>query len=83
MREKEVEKGNFIPCPVQVIKGTFQSLPFAVQSFVVSKVQLFRPDNLYICDGSENEGKCFAEILVRNGTAVELQKHANWFVTSL
>ena len=39
----------------KIVRGSLDSLPQAVREFVESSAKLCRPDQVHICDGSEEE----------------------------
>lgn len=49
-------------------------LPPAVQAFVDENVKLCQPDNVYICDGSDQEFKNFQNLLVESGQGVVMNQ---------
>lgn len=69
-----------MPNNIQVIHGNYNSLSQKIKDFVASKIELCQPENLHICDGSEEEAKLLTELLVKNGTAEKLENMDNWLV---
>jgi len=67
-----------LPQSISVTYGKFDTLPSKVQKFVVEKSELCDPEFLHICDGSEEESKSLADLLVKNGMAQKLDKMDNW-----
>ena len=55
-----------------------KSLTPAIQKFVDDNVRLCRPDNVYVCDGSERENQAFVTRLIRDGRLTKLDKYENW-----
>lgn len=68
-----------LPQGISVTHGKFESLSSKVQSFVAEKTALCQPDNLHICDGSEEEAKQLTELLVKNGMAHKLDNLDNCY----
>ena len=56
------------------------SLTPAIQKFIDENVRLCRPDNVYVCDGSERENQAFVSRLIRDGRLTKLEKYENWSV---
>jgi len=50
-----------------------------VRSFVEEKVRLCQPDNIHICDGSEEENKYLLEFMKNDGLIEPLTKYENWY----
>lgn len=59
-------------------KGDLKSLPSKVQEFVSSYAKTFTPQNIHICDGSDEENKGLIDRLMKVGACVPLSKHDNW-----
>jgi hypothetical protein len=53
-------------------------LPKSVQLFIEEKVKLCQPDEIHICDGSEEENQVLLSMLEKNGSVKKLSKHKNW-----
>lgn len=49
-----------------------------VRVFIEEAVRLCRPDDVYICDGSEAENKQLLKLLEKRGTIQQLSKYENW-----
>lgn len=64
---------------ISVLNGNFESLPSKVQKFIAEKTELCQPDSLHICDGSEEEKKQLADLLLQNGMAQKLDKMDNCY----
>ena len=62
----------------QVVKGSLSALAPKVRSYVEEKADICQPDNLYICDGSEDENKHMIDTLVNNKMLQALPKYQNW-----
>lgn len=69
-----------LPQGCSVIKGDFDSLPTKVKNYVIEKAAICTPDNIHICDGSEDEGRSLIDLLSNEGLAVKLKKRENWLV---
>ena len=67
-----------LPQGIKVTQGNFSALSDKIQNFVAEKSELCQPDNLHICDGSEEEAKHLTELLIQNGTAEKLHNMDNW-----
>ncbi|KAH8401192.1 hypothetical protein KR009_003563, partial [Drosophila setifemur] len=57
--------------------GDVNSLTAGVRSFVEEGVALCQPDQVHICDGSEQENKLLIKSLLEVGTIVALPKYEN------
>ncbi|PAA94713.1 hypothetical protein BOX15_Mlig014597g3 [Macrostomum lignano] len=63
------------------IPTTLSSLPTIARNYVKEKANICQPDDVYLCDGSEEENKRFLEIMRRAGIAKPLRKMDNcWLV---
>uniref|UniRef100_A0A1I8IF55 phosphoenolpyruvate carboxykinase (GTP) n=1 Tax=Macrostomum lignano TaxID=282301 RepID=A0A1I8IF55_9PLAT len=63
------------------VPTTLSALPQSVRNYVKEKANLCQPDDIYLCDGSEEENKRFLEIMRRAGIAKPLRKMDNcWLV---
>lgn len=49
-----------------------------VRSFVEEKANLCQPDNIHICDGSDEENELILNLMKDNGMIVKLKKYENW-----
>lgn len=49
-----------------------------VRAFVEEAARLCRPDDIYICDGSDAENKQLLKSLESKGTIQPLTKYENW-----
>lgn len=67
-----------LPQNINVTHGNFEALSSKIQDFVAEKSDLCQPDNLHICDGSEEEAKHLSELLVNTGVAEKLYNMENW-----
>ena len=56
------------------------SVPLApkVRAFIEEAVRLCRPDDIYVCDGSEAENEQLLKMLENKGTIQRLSKYENW-----
>ncbi|KAH8418694.1 hypothetical protein KR222_010948, partial [Zaprionus bogoriensis] len=57
--------------------GDVNSLTAGVLSFVEEAIALCQPDQVHICDGSEQENKMLVKTLLEEGTIVALPKYEN------
>ncbi|CAF5054652.1 unnamed protein product, partial [Rotaria sp. Silwood1] len=71
-----IEKVGNVP----VKKGDFQSLPTHVQSWLAQMIQLCAPHDVYICDGSDEEGETLTKTLVEIGQISPLKKYENCYI---
>ena len=69
-----------LPADFPVIHGNFEDLPVKVQDYVADKIKLCTPDDLHICDGSQEENQANLNKLMDMGIATPLSKHDNWYV---
>jgi phosphoenolpyruvate carboxykinase (GTP) len=53
-------------------------LPKSLQLYIEEKVKLCQPDEIHICDGSEEENKLLLSMLEGNGSVKRLKKLQNW-----
>lgn len=53
-------------------------LPPKVTSFINEKAQLCQPDNIHVCNGSEQESKMLYKEMQRQGMVIPLKKFDNW-----
>ncbi|OXB59321.1 hypothetical protein ASZ78_011854 [Callipepla squamata] len=65
---------NIMP---KVIQGDLESLPPQVREFIESNAKLCQPENVHICDGSEEENKKILDIMVEQGMIKKLSKYEN------
>lgn len=56
------------------------TIPLApkVRAYVEECVKLCKPDEVYICDGSEAENNVLLKMLEKKGTVERLPKYENW-----
>ncbi|KAJ7381504.1 Protein kinase C-like 1 [Desmophyllum pertusum] len=71
---------SHLPAGCSVIRGHFDSLPAKVQDYVADKVELCKPDNVYICDGSKEENESLINHLIEAGVLTKLTKYDNCFL---
>lgn len=64
----------------QVLNGSLNDLQPHVRQYVLEKADVCKPDNIYICDGSEEENVAFCEQLEKDGTVKRLTKYENCFL---
>lgn len=62
----------------KVVQGTLDSLPQAVREFVESNAKLCWPDQIHICDGSEDENRQLLGRMEEEGVIKRLRKYDNW-----
>ena len=62
----------------KVVQGTLDSLPQAVREFVESNAKLCRPDQIHICDGSEDENRQLLGHMEEEGVIKRLRKYDSW-----
>lgn len=62
------------------MRGSLSDLAPKVRSYVEEKAQICQPDNLFICDGSEEENKRVMDILLEDKMVKPLPKYDNWWV---
>lgn len=65
---------------VPVSQGNFQLLPTTVQTWLAQIIQLVKPRDVFICDGSKEEGEKITKILVDGGTIAPLRKYENCYI---
>lgn len=63
---------------VPVISNVNVPLAPKVRAFIEEAVRLCRPDDVYICDGSEAENVQMLKMLENRGTIQPLPKYDNW-----
>ena len=61
-----------------VLGNISQPLAPKVRAYVEEAIRLCRPDDVYICDGSEAENKQLLKLLEKRGTIQPLPKYENW-----
>ncbi|NXN72700.1 PCKGC protein, partial [Himantopus himantopus] len=61
----------------KVVQGDLQSLPPEARDFIESNAKLCQPENIHICDGSEEENKKILDIMAEQGTIKKLSKYEN------
>lgn len=57
---------------------SIDSLPAKVRYFIEEKASLCQPDNIHVCDGSEDENEFMINLMKRQGMIVPLPKYENW-----
>lgn len=62
----------------KVVRGSLEGLPPAVREFVERSAKLCQPDDIHICDGSEQENRQLLELMEAQGTLKRLKKYDNW-----
>ena len=49
-----------------------------IQRFVEVQAKLCKPDQIHVCDGSEEESKAILEQLMKDGRLEKLPKYDSW-----
>jgi phosphoenolpyruvate carboxykinase (GTP) len=62
-----------------VSKENISQLSPKVKSFVEEKARVCQPNNIHICDGSENENRYLLDIMQKQGMIEPLNKYENWY----
>lgn len=62
----------------KVAKGSLSNLAPKVRSYVEEKAELCQPDQIYICDGSEEENTDMINTLLKDKMIQPLPKYKNW-----
>lgn len=65
----------------QVVKGSLSALSSETRSYIEEKAAICQPDNVYICDGSEEENEHMIKTLLNNKMIEPLPKYKNWLVS--
>ncbi|NXU83555.1 PCKGC protein, partial [Xiphorhynchus elegans] len=61
----------------KVVQGDLESLPPEAKDFIETNAKLCQPENIHICDGSEEENKKILDIMVEQGMIKKLKKYEN------
>ncbi|NWQ60096.1 PCKGC protein, partial [Neopipo cinnamomea] len=61
----------------KVVQGDLESLPPEARNFIETNAKLCQPENIHICDGSEEENKKILDIMVEQGMVKKLSKYEN------
>ncbi|NXK98870.1 PCKGC protein, partial [Formicarius rufipectus] len=61
----------------KVVQGDLESLPPEARDFIETNAKLCQPENIHICDGSEEENKKILDIMVEQGMIKKLNKYEN------
>ncbi|NWI87877.1 PCKGC protein, partial [Pitta sordida] len=69
-------KGEMNVMP-KVVQGDLESLPPEARNFIETNAKLCQPENIHICDGSEEENKKILDIMVEQGMIKKLSKYEN------
>uniref|UniRef100_UPI000180C5F8 phosphoenolpyruvate carboxykinase, cytosolic [GTP] isoform X1 n=1 Tax=Ciona intestinalis TaxID=7719 RepID=UPI000180C5F8 len=65
---------------LKVVHGDLDKLPSQIKSFILEKEKLCLPDEIHICDGSENENKSLLTQMQKDGEIKPLPKYDNcWY----
>lgn len=62
---------------ISIVRGSFKYFTPKLKKYVDEKIDLCQPDNIHICDGSEEENKLMLRLLQSNGTIHALTKYEN------
>ena len=57
---------------------TVEGLSPAVRKFVKENARLLRPEQVYVCDGSQEENQSLLGKLQQDGRLTKLSKYENW-----
>ena len=68
---------------LSVVHGDLSRLNDRVRNYVEDKAKLCQPDNLHICDGSENENDYLLNLMLKQGMITPLPKYENWLAIYL
>lgn len=63
---------------VPILNKFTYPLPSKVRNYIEECISLCRPDNVYICDGSDGENSDLLKSLTKSGTIQALPKYDNW-----
>lgn len=66
------------PRQFQLISGDMAALSEKVRNYVLECARICRPDNIFICDGSEEENAILIKKMLANGMTKKLPKYENW-----
>ncbi|NXG13732.1 PCKGC protein, partial [Grallaria varia] len=61
----------------KVVQGDLESLSPEAKDFIETNAKLCQPENIHICDGSEEENKKILDIMVEQGMIKKLNKYEN------
>ncbi|XP_027553022.1 phosphoenolpyruvate carboxykinase, cytosolic [GTP] isoform X1 [Neopelma chrysocephalum] len=61
----------------KVVQGDLESLSPEARNFIETNAKLCQPENIHICDGSEEENKKILDIMVEQGMIKKLSKYEN------
>ncbi|NWS15305.1 PCKGC protein, partial [Pachyramphus minor] len=61
----------------KVVQGDLESLSPEARDFIETNAKLCQPENIHICDGSEEENKKILDIMVEQGMVKKLSKYEN------
>ncbi|NWI52124.1 PCKGC protein, partial [Calyptomena viridis] len=61
----------------KVVQGDLESLSPEARNFIETNAKLCQPENIHICDGSEEENKKLLDIMVEQGMIKKLSKYEN------
>ncbi|XP_032560844.1 phosphoenolpyruvate carboxykinase, cytosolic [GTP] isoform X1 [Chiroxiphia lanceolata] len=61
----------------KVVQGDLESLSPEARDFIETNAKLCQPENIHICDGSEEENKKILDIMVKQGMIKKLSKYEN------
>lgn len=57
-----------------------RQLPAHVREYVLKNINLCKPDNVYLCNGSEEENQLLVDQMVKNGVIEKLDKYENCYL---
>ena len=64
--------------PPKVVKGKLEDLQPHIRQYILEKVDVCQPDNIHICDGTEEENVSMLNQLEKDGMIKRLTKYSNW-----
>ncbi|XP_033626346.1 phosphoenolpyruvate carboxykinase, cytosolic [GTP]-like isoform X2 [Asterias rubens] len=69
--------------PPKVVKGKLEDLQPHIRQYILEKVDVCQPDNIHICDGTEEENVSMLNQLEKDGMIKRLTKYSNcWLATT-
>jgi len=77
-----VRASGYSSVAVNVVNGKFDNLPKIVQDYIHEKSAICQPDNIHICDGTEQENQQFLEEMVKAGEIKKLPKYDNCWLAN-
>lgn len=64
---------------LSVVQGDLKQLAPSVRKYVEEKAKICQPENIHICDGTEQENNKLLQMLQREGVIKPLPKYDNWW----